>query len=127
MRQNKWSRDQRFQDLSDDRVFFDRAWTELTYPCAHSTLQVTIEAHCPTVERQDLEGAAPRDATAEVAEVDGKAKHHRDSGGARRPSAVAPIGLALLSLSTEAARIRRGLEVCVSWSGWARLLQRARR
>jgi hypothetical protein len=36
------------------------------------------EAHCPTVERQDIEGAAPPDATTEVAEVDGKAEHHRD-------------------------------------------------
>jgi hypothetical protein len=87
MRQNKWSRDQRFQDLSDDRVFFDRAWTELTDPCAHSTLQVIIEAHCPTVERQDIEGAAPPDATAEVAEVDGKAEHHRDREWWRKEAA----------------------------------------
>jgi hypothetical protein len=87
MRQNKWSRDQRFRDLSDDRVFFDRAWTELTDPCAHSTLQVTIEAHCPTVERQDIEGAAPPDATAEVAEVDGKAEHHRDREWWRKEAA----------------------------------------
>src|ERR1700730_5920011 len=54
------------------RVFFDHARPELTDPGAHSTLQVTIEAHCPTAEREVNEGAARPDGTTEVAEVDGK-------------------------------------------------------